>query len=120
MTIVTDTIRNDLIKKLGLDTAAPGYLDISNESIQKRNDALIDRAYNGAVSQQEEIAKAKAEDLRSSGMAVDIAKAWELDANVFGKAVAHKNIRTMLEDPTINPSTVSEALAIVDGVDMKA
>ena len=120
MTIVTDTIRNDLIKRLGLDTAAPGYLDISNESIRKRGDALIDRAYNGGVAQQQTIAKAKAEDLRSSGLAADIAKAWELDANVFGKAVAHKNIRTMLEDPTINPSTVSEALAIVDGVDMKA
>ena len=120
MAILTDTVRSDLTTRLGLDTAAPGYLDIANEEIQKRNDALIDRAYNGAVSQQEEIAEAKAEDLRSSGLAVNIAKAWELDSNVSNKSDAHKNIRTMLEDPTMDPSIVSEAIAIVDGVDMKA
>ena len=120
MTIVTDTVRNDLIKRLGLDTAAPGYLDISNKSIQKRNDALIDRAYNGAVSQQEEIAKAKAEDLRSSGLAADIAKAWELDSNVFNKSDAWKNTHAILEDPTSSISEVSKAYAILDGVDMKA
>lgn len=117
--IITDKVRSDLTTRLGLDTAAPGYLDVANEEIQKRSAALIDRAYNGGIAQQKEIAKAKAEDLRSSGKAVDIAKAWELDANVLGKSVAHKNIRTILEDPTSNPSIVSEALAIVDGVDMK-
>tara|TARA_R100001224_G_scaffold7778_1_gene4188 strand:+ start:13 stop:2748 length:2736 start_codon:yes stop_codon:yes gene_type:complete len=120
MTIVTDTIRNDLIKRLGLDTAAPGYLDVSNKSIQERNKALIDRSYNGAVSQQEEIAKAKADDLRSSGLAADIAKAWELDSNVFNKAHAWKNTHAILEDPTSSISEASKAYAILDGVDMKA
>lgn len=120
MTIVTDTIRNDLIKRLGLDTAAPGYLDISNESIRKRGDALIDRAYNGGVAQQQAIAKAKAEDLRSSGLAADIAKAWEFNANVSGKSDAWKNTHAILENPTSSISEVSKAYAIIDGVDMKA
>ena len=121
MAIVTDTVRNDLIKRLGLDTAAPGYLDVSNKSIRERGDALIDRAYNGGVAQQQAIAKAKAEDLRSSGLAADIAKAWEFNANVSGKSDAWKNTHAMLEDHTrLSIPEASKAYAMIDGVDMKA
>ena len=120
MTIVTDRVRNDLIKRLGLDTAAPGYLDVSNKSIRERSDALIDRAYNGGVAQQQAIAKAKADDLRSSGLGADIAKAWEFNANVSSKSDAWKNTHAILEDPTSSISEVSKAYAIIDGVDMKA
>tara|TARA_Y100000816_G_scaffold275822_1_gene244400 strand:+ start:6735 stop:9326 length:2592 start_codon:yes stop_codon:yes gene_type:complete len=120
MTIVTDRVRNDLIKRLGLNTAAPGYLDVSNKSIRERSDALIDRAYNGGVAQQQAIAKAKADDLRSSGLGADIAKAWEFNANVSGKADAWKNTHAILEDPTSSISEVNKAYAIIDGVDMKA
>ena len=118
--IITDKVRSDLTTRLGLDTAAPGYLDVANEEIQKRNDALIDRAYNGGVAQQKEIAKAKAEDLRSSGAAINIVKAWELDSNVSSKSVGWENTHAMLEDPTSNISEISKAYAMIDNVDMKA
>lgn len=118
--IITDKVRSDLTTRLGLDTAAPGYLDVANEEIQKRSDALIDRAYNGGIAQQKEIAEAKAEDLRSSGSAVNIVKAWELDSNVSSKSVGWENTHAMLEDPTSNISEISKAYAMIDNVDMKA
>lgn len=117
--IVLATVGGDIKKKLGVEHAADGYFDIADKSIGKRNEALGQRSENQAVAKQKQIALGQAETLMSSPKAEDIAEGWRTMAHIEGKAPAHEKLRTMSANPTKDVETISRAVALIDGVNMK-
>lgn len=113
--IVTDTVHNDLKKQLGADTAVEGYLDRSETAIEKKKQALADRANQIDERRVKEQIEFQAQTLNSGGTAEDHLQAYSLRVNVQGQAAAHVAHRKLYENPNNDRAELDRMGTFLEG-----
>ena len=113
--IVTDTVHNNLKKQLGADTAVEGYLDRSETAIEKKKQALADRANQIDERRVKEQIEFQAQTLNSGGTAEDHLQAYNLRVNVQGQAGAHVAHRKLYENPNNDRAELDRMGTFLEG-----
>ena len=115
--IVGQAVKKDTLKRLGLDTAEPGYLDEGIKKADDMIDAYTKRAYNTGLNDIRVVAKQKAKDLINSGDPTSIALGWNTYKNTQsdGRGGAWNMLIQAAENPNNKVEPIVRAMATADG-----
>lgn len=117
--ILLETEQENLVKQLGLNYAADGYLDPAFEKLEKLKTALVKSSVERSEQNTLKIAESKLKTLRS-GTAENIFDAWHFEKNLKGgRGPAWENTYPLIADPTNSEEKISRAFALIDEVPMK-
>lgn len=113
--IVSDTVHSNLKKQLGADTALEGYLDQSEGAIEKKKQALADRANQIDEKRVREQLEFQAETIAGGGTAEHYMQAFNLRVNFGGFAYAHEMHRKYYENFNLNRAELDRMGTFLEG-----